>query len=69
MICSSCKKQYNSVHNEKKVIIELAMIVEISENKEFVEKRSNHHNQYQIMKIICQQSHAHSNHSHYFSIH
>ena len=63
MICSSCKKHYDSVQNEKaKLIIKHVMIVGMLENKEFV----GNHNQ-QIMKIIFQQSQAHNNLNHHQS--
>ena len=44
--------------------IKHAKIVDMLENKEFAEKRRNHHNQHQIMMIIYKLSQARDNHSH-----
>ena len=68
MICSNCKKHYDSVQNEKKPkrVIKHATIVGMLENKEFVGNHSK-----QIMKIIYQQSQsqAHNNLNHQFQTH
>ena len=66
MVCSSCKKHYDSVYNETpKIIIKHVMIVEGGN----VVEKNNNHPQHQIMNIIYPQSQAHNHHSHNLSIH
>ena len=71
MTCSNLKKNnmIQSIMEIPNPIITHVMVVDVLENKEFVGKHNNHHNQHQIMKIIYQRSQAHNNLDHQVETH